>query len=210
MKMGGMKLIRKIINHTNIYKSLFLPISMEKDFNPLKKLLKTKNLVLTERHKDNLNVSEKNGFYIYNYNQNVLVPRGDPIIRMCRGIVLREDGTIVNYPFDRFFNFHEADCDEVDIENADILEKLDGSLISVWYTGTEWEVTTRGSFYPNDNAHNFKETFCELFNEFDKLDKNYCYQFELCSSLNRIVTSYEKEFITLLGARDINTLEEKS
>jgi len=102
---------------------------------------------LTELHEVSINVSEKDGFYIYNYGNAVLVPRNDELIRMCRGLILDGTGKVMNYPFERFFNFHEKECDKVDIENADILEKLDGSLISVWHTGTEWEVTTRGSFY---------------------------------------------------------------
>ena len=85
--------------------------------------------------------------------------RDDPIIVQCRGLVLNGDGMIISMPFQRFFNAHEAECDVIDWESAEILEKLDGSMISAWWTGSEWEITTRGSFYPNEHAHNFKETF---------------------------------------------------
>lgn len=183
---------------------------MEKNFKPLKILLKKKNLTLTELHEANLNVSEKKGFYIYNYNQNVLVPRGDPIIIICRGIVLNEKGVIFSHGLDRFFNFHESECDKVGIEDADILEKLDGSLISCWHTGTEWEITTRGAFYPHEDSHNFKETFCRLFDEFNELCPDFTYVFELLSKDNRIVTKYDKERVVLIGARNRKTDEEVS
>ena len=183
---------------------------MEKNFEPLKKFLDRFYLELTELHEANLNVSEKNGFCLYNYNQNVLVPRDDPIIRMCRGIVLDKDGEVMNQPFNRFFNFHEAECDKIDIANADIFEKLDGSLISVWHTGTEWEVTTRGVFYPHEDSHNFKETFCRLFDNFDRLWTDVTYMFELISRDNKIVTKYEEEKVVLIGARGRKTGAEVS
>jgi predicted kinase len=177
----------------------------DKNYKPLELAIGEE---LSELHKANINVSEKNGFYIYNYNNAVLVPRDDKIIRMCRGLVLNEEGKFFNYPFYRFFNYHEEECDKVDMETATVLEKLDGSLISVWHTGTEWEVTTRGSFYPNENAHNFKETFLRLFDNFDKLIPTYCYMFEMISKDNRIVTKYDEEKVVLLGVRDIETLDE--
>lgn len=178
---------------------------MEKNFEPLKKLLKEKGLELTKLHEDSINVSQKNGVCLYNYNNKVLIPRNDPIIVMCRGIGIRADGKVVNHPFNRFFNYHEPECDKVDVEYADIFEKLDGSLISVWHTESGWEVTTRGAFYPHEDSHNFKETFIKLFDEFDKLFPRYTYIFELISKDNRIVTKYDSERVVLIGARDLNT-----
>lgn len=182
----------------------------KKNFEPLKHFLKSNDwdYELTELHEANINVSEKNGFYIYNYGNAVLVPRDDPIIRLCRGIVLNENGHLFNFPFTRFFNHHEEECDLVDMESAVILEKFDGSLISVWHTGEEWEVTTRGSFYPSENAHNFKETFIRLFKEFDKLQPGLTYMFEMVSKDNRIVTKYDEEFVALIGSRHLGSMRE--
>lgn len=185
-------------------------MTMIKNFKPLKIMLEEKGFILTEQHEANIGVSEKNDFFIYNYNNNVLVPRDDEIIRMCRGLVLNKNGKIMNFPFKRFFNFHEPECDEVDIYNADILEKLDGSLISVWRTGSQWEVTTRGSFYPNKNSHNFKETFLRLFDKLHLLPQDSCWMFELISKDNRIVTKYDHEKVVLIGGRNMTTLKEES
>jgi len=183
---------------------------MDKNFEPLKHYIAGNDWEneITELHKSNINVSEKDGFYLYNYNQNVLVPRDDPIIKSCRGLVLDKNGFLKNLPFFRFFNAHESECDDIDWESAEILEKLDGSLISVWWTGIEWEVTTRGSFYPNEHAHNFKETFCRLFGSFDRLSPGNSYIFELISKDNRIVTKYDEERVVLIGKRDLRTLKE--
>lgn len=179
-----------------------------KNYEPLKKVLKERSLVLTEKHEGNINVSEKDGFYLYNYNDVVLVPRDDPIIRLCRGLVIREDGKIMSYAFNRFFNYHEVECDEVDILNADILEKLDGSCISIWYDGNDWRVTTRGSFPPAEQGIDYNKEFRRLFNNFDLLVPGHTYIFELCSSSNRIITHYDEEFVTLIGVRDLDSLQE--
>lgn len=58
------------------------------------------------------------------------------------------------------------------------------------------------------NSVNFKSEFKKLFNNFDKLDKNKCYIFEMISKDNRIVTKYDEEFIVLLGARASGSLSE--
>lgn len=182
----------------------------DKNFEPLKIFLKEYYLELTELHEANINVSNSGEFFLYNYNQVVLVPRDDEIIRFCRGLVLRQDGSVANYPFRRFFNFHEKECDKIDFESSDILEKLDGSLISVWWTGLEWEVTTRGSFYPNEGNLNFKEVFKRLFNKFNRLEQGFSYMFELISKDNRIVTKYDTERVVLIGARDLSTSKEST
>lgn len=182
----------------------------EKNFEPLKHFIASNDWEneVTELHEVNINVSEKNGFYIYNYNNAVLVPRDDPIIKSCRGLVLDNNGHLSSLAFFRFFNAHETECDTIDWESAEILEKLDGSLISVWHTGKEWEVTTRGSFYPNEHAHNFKETFCRLFDDFEKLTPGFTYVFEMMSKDNRIVTRYDDEFVVLIGVRNLKNLLE--
>ena len=125
-------------------------------------------------------------------------------------MVLREDGKLMSFAFPRFFNYHEKECDEVDIENADILEKLDGSLISVWNDGSDWRVTTRGAFPPAEQGVDFNVLFRRLFTRFDLLSKGYTYIFELISKDNRIVTNYEEEFVTFIGMTVLDTMQEVS
>ena len=86
------------------------------NFEPLELFIKNKNLTLTDDHKDSISVSNKDEFYIYNYKNGISVPLDDAIIKMCRGIVINSYGKLMNYPFDRFFNYHEKECDKVDIK----------------------------------------------------------------------------------------------
>lgn len=164
---------------------------------------------ISEELKTSINVTEKTGFFLYNYNDNVLIPRNDSILIRCRGLVLDLNGRLFNYPFDRFFNSHEKECKDVSFINSEIQEKLDGSLISVWFDEIDWRVTTRGAFYPNNKADiNYEQEFKRLFNQFKLLDKNNCYIFELISKKNRIVTYYKNEKVVLLGVRNLDSFRE--
>lgn len=164
---------------------------------------------------NNIRVQQKDDMYLYNYSDIVIVPRNHPMLVKCRGLVVRKDGTILNYPFDRFFNDFESDCkSDIDWSTAVAQEKIDGSLISVFHNGKDWEITTRGSFYPKldsgSESIDYAEEFKRLFKNFSLLDKDKCFIFELVSKKNRIVTKYDWEFVTLIGARDLGTLKEKS
>jgi hypothetical protein len=167
---------------------------------------------------NNIRVKEKGNMFLYKYSDAVIVPRNDLMLVKARGLVLRHDGVVLCYPFDRFFNQWEKEHAEIDWSTAIAQEKLDGSLINVFWTGKEWEITTRGSFYPNENTYensqdgsiNYTQEFKRLFKSFDLLDKDKCYMFELISFNNRIVTKYDWERVVLIGARNILTLKELS
>ena len=175
-------------------------------YEPLEKFIGTS---LSEDQKANIRAREKNGMYLYNYGNVVIVPRNDPVLVKCRGLVLDINGKVLNYPFERFFNPYEKEAVKLDWDAAIVLEKVDGSLICVFWNGKDWEVTTRGSFYPQPLADlDFAEKFKELFTKFDQLSKTHCYMFEMCSEMNRIVTWYEREFISLIGIRNLETFEE--
>lgn len=165
---------------------------------------------LSERLFSNITHLEKNGLHLYNYNQRVLVDRDHPILIRCRGLILTGSGKVVNYPFDRFFNHFEKEANRIDWNSAWVLEKVDGSLICVFHYDNEWQVTTRGAFYPllDTNWVNFEVVFRSLFKSFDKLDSNLCYMFEIVSQKNPNITFYNEEYVVLIGIRNVTTLEE--
>ena len=99
-------------------------------FEPLKKFVGTE---LEPELMENIDVKQRNNMFLYNYNDKFLVPRHHPIIIKCRGLVLREDGVVLNYPFNRFFNPHEKEAASVDWTTTEVQEKLDGSLICVFW-----------------------------------------------------------------------------
>ena len=130
-------------------------------------------------------------------------PKYNPIVIECRGIVLSlPDYNVIARPFDRFFNLYEGDdYKKFDWSNAIIMNKLDGSLIKVYYHG-KWYCGTSGTVDASGNVgiENDK-TFKELFEEsiggsiqekFKNLPKDKTYLFELTSPENRIVSRYKK------------------
>lgn len=184
----------------------------EKNFEPLRRFFEKNGweYETSPELEQNITVKQKGNMFLYNYNDSVLVPRNHPVLMKCRGLVLREDGTVLCFPFERFFNWFEKEKTDIDWESAKVMEKLDGSLICVFWNGSGWEATTRGSFYPNKYGEEFDKKFWELFTNHGCLANGYCFMFEMCSSMNRIVTKYDKEFVSLIGIRDLNNLKEIS
>jgi hypothetical protein len=176
----------------------------------------------------------------FSYDQ-IESPKDHPIVRECRGIILdsANNWNVVAYPFNRFFNYGEPCADKIDWSTARVQEKVDGSLIIMYYYDGKWHVATRGSIgasgtvgdwkkVDTDEAWTFKDLFWDAANfwltdRLEKLDflRNFTLIFELTSPLNRIVCDYTKMDIkyaldgtgtrlTLIGVRNNNTLQEHS
>jgi len=134
---------------------------------------------------------------IWNYSQTTQYEgKWDEITLQCRGLVTDDMGNICARPFKKFFNMEEGK--HTPTEEFDVYEKMDGSLIIVfWYDGG-WVVASRGSFI-SDQAIGASKIF------FEELDHNFSigitYLFEFTAPWNRIVVDYgEKPNLTLLGA----------
>lgn len=141
------------------------------------------------------------------------------LVQECRGIILRKsDLKIVCYPFDKFFNVQEGHASKIDWSSARVQEKLDGSIIKVWYDD-DWHISTNGTINANNaelqnslsDYKNYAELFCSVFPQelfFNTLGVNYTYIFELVSPFNRIVVPYSETDIYHIGTRSNITLEE--
>ena len=134
---------------------------------------------------------------IWNYSQTTQYEgKWDEVTMMCRGLVTDTEGNIMARPFKKFFNMEEGK--HTPTEEFDVYEKMDGSLIIVfWYDGG-WVVASRGSFI-SEQAIGASKIF------FEELDHNFSigitYLFEFTAPWNRIVVDYgEKPNLTLLGA----------
>lgn len=137
-------------------------------------------------------------------------PRGDPIVRECRGIVLEnETWRIVAKPFNRFFNVGEFQEEFKNFDWSDFTAttKEDGSLIIVYYYDG-WRINTSGSFAQSEIANGL--TWSDLFWKtlgqhlsqlpYDIDFREYTLLMEMCTPYNQIVRNYSQPTIFLLGA----------
>jgi RNA ligase len=141
---------------------------------------------------------------IYNYSREVQYEgKWDDITKMCRGLVLDGDGNVIAKSFKKFFNIEEGRY--VPTENFEVYEKMDGSLLLVfWYQG-QWVVASKGSF-TSVQAIKGRELL-KKYNT-DIMFRHLTFCFELITKENRIVVDYgDYEGLVLLGTFDKNGKE---
>ena len=148
--------------------------------------------------------------FVLNYSQ-IDSPKLHDYTKECRSLVveystLEERFRVVSRSFDRFFNLHETDK-TCDIPSCVAYEKIDGSLVSVFYYKGEWLYRTKSMIMPeleiNDTGLLWKELIESTIplNSLTLLPAN-TYIFEVVSPENRVVTKYEERGAYLLGIRE--------
>lgn len=160
------------------------------------------------------------GVVMLNYNQ-IASPMEETICQECRALLLERDSwNVVSRSFFKFFNHGEPNAHSIDWAVARVLEKLDGSLICVYFYAGEWRIATKGtpdaSGLVNSHAITFdalvRHTLIEMGSSFQeltqRLDPAVFYSFELTAPENRIIVPYGERCLTWLAAWDAQTLEE--
>jgi hypothetical protein len=175
---------------------------------------KTLDELLSEYAIDAKRHSTYNNLVLLKYNQ-IESDFSKQIVRECRGIILDEDANwnVVSQAFTKFFNLGEHLASTIDWNTARVQEKVDGSLITIYPYNNQWNVATTGTPDANTPINDFGITFKQLFWDtfkYQLLDPNcgMCFFFELTSHYNRVVVRYKEPSLTLLGARNLITLQE--
>lgn len=142
---------------------------------------------------------------IYDYTMQATIENvWTPEERMARGLILDYNGHVVARPFPKFFNLGERDeCKPENLpgETPEMADKMDGSLIIVWFNPNGfWDCSTRGSFQ-SPQALRGKEFFKNKFNTKGMLPWR-TYLFEYVGPENQIVVRYEREAFYFLGSVD--------
>lgn len=171
---------------------------------------------------------------VLNYSSDA--PKGVKLTDECRGIVISidnenltedelrnnilKDVRLLARPMVRFYNngaYEDAYVAKIDWSTARAFEKLDGTMIIVYYDeqSSTWRCSTRNNPDANQevNGYTFKKyKFFELFwkgisksgDYFDLSDKGfkkeYTYVVELTSPYNRVIVKYDLIECTLLAA----------
>jgi hypothetical protein len=145
------------------------------------------------------------------YNQ-INSPMHEPIVQQCRGIILDEsnDWAVVSYPFDKFFNYGEPNAALVDWTTARVFEKLDGSMMTLYWHAGAWNVASSGLPDASGLAHDSGLTFAELFWKTWKslqyvlpADTASCFMFELMTPFNRVIVPHTESRLMYIGQRSV-------
>ena len=175
----------------------------------------------------NLKISNMNtqcGTYvILKYNQ-LSSDFNDPLVREARGSIFFQDHlsglwTRVCHPFDKFGNYGESYVPHINWSTARVYEKVDGSLIKMWYHGG-WHISTNGTIdacyaQSQDGETSYYKLVLRALREhgdadkfFQSLNTEITYMFELVSPDNRMTVPYNETRLYLIGARDNESDEE--
>jgi hypothetical protein len=148
------------------------------------------------------------------------------LVREARGIIIDASRMkVVCWPFHKFFNIQEPYAASIDWSTARVAEKVDGSIIKVWWHEPQqrWRVSTNTRFdaydvrlfdpLPGDEALTYGDLFDIAVGRsgvdlFSRLDVDNTYIFELVSPKTQIVVSYPRDELIHLGTRS-NTIGEE-
>jgi hypothetical protein len=171
-----------------------------------------------------LSIKDDGGFTLLKYSQ-IDSDFHNELVRECRGLIVDSELKPVCVPFFKFGNYGEPYADAIDWMTARVEEKIDGSLIKVWNYGGTWMVSTNGTIFAHKTLLGGEDeagiplntgSYGELFEaaaekaglDYNKLNPNYTYMFELVSPYNRVVVPYEETAIYHIGTRDNASLRE--
>lgn len=175
---------------------------------------------------------DKGSYWILNYK-----PGGrNEFNRLVRGLVVAKPSSnfggdpltlIKSFPFIRFYNKQEKEADPVDFSNAEMLEKLDGTFVGLFFPHND---PNRPEFHTRKMMSTHKDdmerkvtTFKgkearflpEIKNFVDQLrfsdeDLNYTYMFEFLHEVSHVLTKYNPDQygLYLLGGRNVSTHRE--
>ena len=170
----------------------------------------------------NIGIKVKNSgdFYIFNYD--ITCDFNNPLCRAARGVIINiADLSVVGVDFDKFFNSHESYADPIDWSTARVQEKIDGSIVKLWYiTDDQWMFSSNACIRAADAKLNSGYTVLDLIKETDEfaylenlikngeLDEHNTYIFELVGPKNRVVIKYDEARLYHIGTRNNETGKE--
>lgn len=174
----------------------------------------------------NLMIRDFDGYTLIKYNQ-LFSDFKQEMVREARGFIVKKQGrkyVPVCLPFTKFFCAGDPNAKK-DLKKLFhkkqwcVEEKIDGSLIKLWFDNEEWHISTSGTISAKDAPVQFEmhdiKNYEDLFMyaskdkiEWNKLDKHYTYLFELVGLENKVIVPYEQEDIYYLGRRHNYTFYE--
>lgn len=153
--------------------------------------------------------------YVLNYDQ-INSPKNHQITKECRSLVVKSElngssYSLASRAFDRFFNQGE-NGDDFELSKLELFEKVDGSLVSVFYVKNHgWLYRTKSIIMPTTAVNNSERTWKDLIESaldwpnIKGLDESCTYIFEVVGKENRVVVDHKEDGAYLLAIRDNST-----
>ncbi len=147
------------------------------------------------------------------YNQ-LESPMTEQVSCEARGLILDENNNwaVVSRSYNKFWNDTDGHAAKIDWETAKVYEKLDGSLVVLYWYDNHWNVQTSGtpdaSGEVNQTGITFEQLFWDTWNKLgyrltDHMSVGLCFVFELLTPENRVVVPHSKPRIVLHGVRSV-------
>ena len=170
--------------------------------------------------KDNFGIEIRQnnaGLIVLNYSQ-IESPKANEIVRECRGLIIDQNFNVVSRTFDRFFNYGEQPDTQshIDLHHAEIMDKIDGSLVRVYHWNGGWHVGTRGTAFGESQVGGFDLTFRDMIGRAIDLSAlnglpdemaDYTHICEVTGVENRVVTRYSGYTLWYFTSRNNKTGE---
>ena len=185
----------------------------------------SKNMEWRTILKEEYGIVIKEDFPYAIFNYGIKCDFSNPIVQEARGIIINiETLEVVCWPFRKFGNYNESYADKIDWNTARVQDKIDGSIIKMWWSqiSNEWQFSTNSTINAKDAIANSitKKTFLDLLKESDNysillsrlpiIKENYTLIFELVSPETQVVVRYKKPYLFHIGARNnVTGIEEK-
>lgn len=100
-----------------------------------------------------VNIREEYPFVIFNYG--IECDFSNPIVQEARGIIIDlENLDVVCWPFRKFGNYNESYADNIDWPTARVQEKIDGSIVKLWWNKVKRRVAVLYKFYDKCERRN--------------------------------------------------------
>lgn len=165
----------------------------------------------------NIKIKTEDNLAIFSYTINADFT--NPIVQEARGIIVDLNTLdVVCFPFRKFGNWNESYADTIDWSTARVQEKIDGSIVKLYYYNNNWNWATNNTIHAENTIVNnvTHHTFTDIIKKaknysnllFNNLNKNKTYIFEVVSPENQIVVKYTDYMLYHTGTRDNITGQE--
>lgn len=183
--------------------------------------MKLDRKILQQYVNDTIVCYEKHPFanlYIYGYYDDPSKKRiWDETTKHCRGIIVDDDGNIIEQPFDKFWTFKQYISNDLvllnegqilRLPNCDfrITEKVDGTMVTLYWIGDIPYLATQRSFTNIKAIEATKILHSKYTHLFSALNREYTYVFEAIYPETKVLIEYgDIRDLVLIGVIDKRT-----